>query len=140
MVITNLQGHGILRALLEMKMSKRDIIKIDNREVTVKELTPRNILDIFDGIDENSLEIGELVEILNKHLDKAVDLKLNDFLDIPPSEIKKIYEKFREVNAVFFDLAGQMGMDQILARAKEAFVQDVSKLFATSLKPDTQEH
>ena len=118
-------------------MRKRETIKIDDREVTVKELTPRDILEILDGVDETSLEAGDLAALLDKHLGKAVDLKLDDFLDIPPSDIKKIYEKFREVNRVFFDMAGRMGMDQILARAKEAFVQDVSKLFANLLKPGT---
>jgi hypothetical protein len=119
------------------KMSKIETIDIGKFKVTVKELTPRDILDILDGVDENNLQVEELTTLLNEHLDKAVNLKLEDFLDIPPSDIKRIYEKFKEVNKVFFDMAGWMGMDQILARAKEAFVQDVSKLFVNLSKPDT---
>lgn len=120
-------------------MRKRKTIKIDDREITVKELTPRDILDILDGVDESNLKTGDLAALLDKHLDKAVDLKFDDFLDIPPSEIKNIYDAFREVNSVFFELAGQMGMSQILVRAKEAFVQDVSKLSADLLKRVTPE-
>lgn len=118
---------------------KQKTVKINDREITVKELTPRNILDILDGVDEQNIQTTDLVELLNKHLDKAVNLKFEEILDIPPSDLKELYEAFKEVNSIFFDMAGQMGLGQILVRAKEAFDQDVSKLFASLQKPGTQE-
>lgn len=122
-----------------MAKNKESNVTFEGKKVVLKELVLQDILDIMDDIDENNVQTEDLLAIANKHLDKAVNLKIENFLKIPPSEIKEIYEDFKEVNSVFFEVAGWMGGGKILARAKEALERDLSKLYATLLKQVTQE-
>ncbi|MBW1666845.1 MAG: hypothetical protein JRJ66_02100 [Deltaproteobacteria bacterium] len=125
-------------------MRKRKTIKIDDREFTVKELTVKEILEILDeaggsGSDEGGPidQIQDLKALVEKHLVKATDAKIDDFKGMAPSEIKQIVDAFREVNSVFFDAAQRLGLGHLLGRFKSALLKDFLELAAGSFTEGT---
>ena len=126
-------------------MRKRKTIKIDTREITVKELTVREILEILDeaGVQETKSEdkskdgLQDLKGLVEKHLAKATDATLEEFKNMAPSEIKEVFEAFREVNAVFFAAARQAGLGTFMGRIKAALIKDLSEICAVSLGQGT---
>jgi hypothetical protein len=115
-------------------MRKREPIKIDKKEITVKELTVREILEIAElknvrkGAD---LSLAMFKKEFSNYLPRAVEgIKVDDLLDMAPSELKQIYDKFKEVNATFFDVARSVGLGELLDQIKTAIQRDFLKLLA----------
>jgi hypothetical protein len=84
-----------------LRESKR--IKIDDREITIYELRVFEIKKIVKkalsaegGIDEVANDLAELLPM-------ATDLPIDEIEQMAPSELKQIWEAFREANASFFD-------------------------------------
>lgn len=120
-------------------MRKRKTVKIDSKEITVKELTVREIMDILNEAGSTGTEdqgpadqIQDLKTLVEKHLIKATDAKLEDFKEMAPSEIKEVVDAFREVNTVFFETAQRLGLGGLLDRLKSALLKDFSELAAGS--------
>jgi hypothetical protein len=117
-------------------MRQRKTIKIDDKEITVKELTVREIISIGDNVTNQIKEdsrdgINVLKDLLAVHFPLGFDnLNLDDLLDMAPSEIDKIYQAFREVNQVFFQVAKQAGLSDLLTGLKAAMQRDFSNLLA----------
>ena len=119
-------------------MRKRKTIKVDSREITVKELMVKEIMDIFNdmtSIEGNSM--AGFADEIKKILPLATDLTLDDLYTMAPSEIKEIYDAIKEVNAVFFDLAESLGIAKMLEGVKNSIVSDFSGLVLGSLTQDT---
>lgn len=106
-------------------MRKQKTIKIDEQEITVKELRVKDIRNIIEQGDE--LVNGGLDQI-EKILPLATDLTLSQIEDMAPSELQTIWDAFREVNAAFFDLVAKTGLVEAL---KSSILKDLITLFAT---------
>lgn len=118
-------------------MRKRDTLKIDDREITVKELTVREIMEIAElknvGSDtgKDGLTLAVFKREFSNYLPRAVDgLTVDDMLDLAPSELQTIYDKFKEVNAVFFAIAREAGLGVLLEQLRTAIQRDFLKLLA----------
>lgn len=111
-------------------MRKTKTIKIDDREITVKELRVKDIREIF----ERGESIGEGIDQFTELLPLATDLSLKDANEMAPSELKIIWEAFREVNAVFFDAVAKAG---IVDHLKTSILTELTAAFATSLAQGT---
>lgn len=115
-------------------MRKQEPVKIDKKEIMVKELTVREILEIAELKNVKSAKGEELSLTMFKkefsnYLPKAVTgIKLDEMLDLAPSELKEIYDKFKEVNGVFFDVARAAGLTALLDQIKTAVQKDFLKL------------
>ena len=108
-------------------MRKTKKIKVDNKEITVKELTVRELLSFVEDSESVSLDtLGELLEVATEGLD------MSTLKEMTPSEIKQVWDAFREVNSVFFDTAKALGMGEAVAEIKKSLVSDFSKLLASS--------
>jgi len=130
---------------------KTKTLQIDDREVEVRELTVRQIIDLVEsdklfstGEDSKEGLLGSLSDTLDAHLLKlCTNIKTEDFLEMAPSDIKEIWNAFREVNATFFDVARQAGLLEAIENIKEEIVktikEDFLKLPAGLLKQDTSE-
>jgi len=119
-------------------MRQRKTVKIDDREITVKELTVQEILNILnDAEDAGGDQIQDLKNLVEKHLMKATDATLSDFKSMAPSEIQQVFDAFKEVNAVFFATAQRLGLGTFLEQLKAALIKDLSTLAAASLGPGT---
>lgn len=112
-------------------MKKTSTITINDRVITVNELTVRQILTIKDNFSGNTLEAMQ--QLLPLILDASPDF----LLDLAPSELRAIYDLAREVNA---DFLAVLPLDRLLAGYQEVVVETVRKnlrkLSANSLPPD----
>lgn len=113
-------------------MKKTSTITVNDKVITVNELTMRQILDFKDKFSDLDMLAGmqELVGLLT-------DATPAFLLDLAPSELKAIYEKVKEVNADFFAL---FPLDVLLAGYRDMIIetvrQNLSVLSAGSLLPD----
>ena len=114
-------------------MRKSATITINERVITVNELTMRQILDFKDKFSTVGMLEGtkELVSLLS-------DATPDFLMELTPSELKSIYEKVKEVIADFFDL---LPLDVLLAGYRdmvtETVRQNLSALSVGSLLPAT---
>jgi hypothetical protein len=117
-------------------MRKRDTLKIDDKEITVKEMTVREIIDLANNKDllgSPDLDMAALKDQAERYLPKFIEgVKVDELLDFAPSDLKELYVKFKEVNAVFFDIARAAGLTQIVEDLKAALQKDFLKLLADS--------
>jgi len=111
-------------------MRRTKTIKIDEREITVKELRVKDIRQLI----EKAEDLDKGFEQMEGMLPLATNLSLSQLEDMAPSELKKVWESFREVNAVFFDLVAKTG---IVKELKSSILKDLTKVFAASLNQDT---
>ncbi len=114
-------------------MRKIKTVKIDDREITIKELRVKDLISILEG-DESRDVMGRVSELLPL----CSSLSVDDLREMAPSEIAQIYEAFREVNAVFFDAARQMGLSEVISALKETIRTEFSEALAGSLRQVTQ--
>lgn len=113
-------------------MRKTTTITINDRVITVHELTNRQIWDLRQKYTDMSL-----VEILDIMLPLCVDCSKDFLLDLTPSETKEVFEKFKEVNSVFFDLLGSLGILSALGGIKETIAANMKGLLFDSSSGDT---
>jgi len=113
-------------------MRKRDVVRIDDREITVKELTVQDVLEMFDFQEGDNFWT-----LAQRHLPKATDLSVEDMQKMAPSELETVFEKWKEVNASFFRIARALGLNSVLAQMKDAVVADFYNSFFGSLKTGT---
>lgn len=119
-------------------MRKIGTLKIDNREITVKELRVKDLLALLNGVDDQETNVQSLMERIEAFLPKAADIQLSELYEMAPSEIRQIYEKFKEVNAVFFETARALGLGDFLKKLKASLLQDFSVMLPGLSKPDTK--
>ena len=114
-------------------MRKHKTLKIDDNEITVKELRVDQILEIWESVGAGN-DLDTFKGYIEKHMGKVTDVTLDDLRKMAPSEIKQIFEAFKEVNQDFFDLAQTLGLGKILEKLKNAILTDLSALFAGLLE------
>lgn len=91
-------------------MRKRKVIKIDDREIILHELRVCDIQELA-GMGERLEEgAGPLAELVPPALKLCCDLPAEDLRQMAPSELKALWEAFREVNADFFALVSRSGL------------------------------
>jgi hypothetical protein len=112
-------------------MRKIKSFKIDDKELTVKELRVRDILQILNGTDGDVDIISQLESLMPKIVD---GLSFEELIDFAPSEIQQIVEVMKEVNDDFLALSRRLGLDNVLKEFVEAITKDFSKLLADSLE------
>lgn len=88
-------------------MRKTKTIKIGDREITVKELRVKDIRQILETAENENDDFLKQIEGL---LPLVTDLKLKDMEDMAPSELKVLWEAFREVNSDFLSLTERLGV------------------------------
>ena len=114
-------------------MRKSKTIKIDDKEIIVKELRVKDVLEIFDLVGQEGL--GDLANQIETFLPKITsDLSVEDLKKMAPSEIMQIVSAAKEVNSDFLSIASRLGLDRLMKEFKEAVVKDFSGLLAGSLE------
>jgi hypothetical protein len=129
-------------------MRLKKTVEIDDQKYVVRELTIRQIIDLFNDLkepDESSpnTQLGDL-GFLKNEADKLLNLafegekySFDDFIEFAPSEVKELYDAFKEVNSVFFHIAREVGLEQLLTELKTVIKRDFSELLAGLSKQDT---
>lgn len=99
-------------------MRKSKIVTLEGRgEVTVKEVTPRSVLD--------ALQPGDLSAQIRVLFADAVDYQ-GDLLELYPSELELIVASLLEVNAGFFGIAERLRLTGVIG--------DVAGMFQAQLR------
>ena len=111
-------------------------IKIDDREITVKELLLIDYFTIFDLNLDGDLSLKGIRAHIEKVLPLATDLPFDVFLKMAPSEADVIWEAFKEVNSSFLAKIRKLGLGKIWEKIQSMIVKDFLELFAVSFKPD----
>jgi hypothetical protein len=91
-------------------MRKSKTVKIDDKEITVKEMRVKDIRSLLNSA-ENEKDVFSAIEDI---LPRVTDLPTKDFEELAPSEMKQLWEAFKEVNADFFDLLEKTGFVEAL--------------------------
>jgi len=105
-------------------MRKSKTVKIDDKEITVKELRVKDIRFILETAEH--AEDDDLLKQTNTLLPLVADIKLDDIEVMAPSEIKILWEAFQEVNADFLSVIGRLGI-------KEALINSIRKHLTDAL-------
>ena len=116
-------------------MRKLKAVKIEDgaREVVVKEVSPRMVLDAFadDGGPAAGLA-GLAVE--------CCGLGREDLLGLYGSDLERLWAAFKEVNSFFFSIAPSLGLDGLTAELGRNFVRICGEESASLLKRATSAH
>jgi len=107
-------------------------IKLGNRLITVNELLVREIKAFWKDLSNLQPVMGlELSPELQKIWGIAVEgITIEETEDYTPSSLKLIYDAFREVNEVFFDLAAQLeGDNPMLVALRNAALLDLANKY-----------
>jgi len=127
-------------------MRKTMTFKIEGyeKQFTVKELSVKQIISLMQ---DDVLLSNQNLDDFRKELDvrvlpMGVNATTEELLEMTPSELMIIFEKFKEANDAFFVTArtsGVMnGLEDILDQVKKAIIEDFSKWFALSSKQDIE--
>ncbi len=111
-------------------MRKTKTIKIDSKEITVKELRVKDIRRILESGQRLEADFSQMPEILKM----VTDLPFEELEEFAPSELKIIWEAFREVNSDFLDLVARSGITEVL---KNSILKDLTDSFAALSKEGT---
>jgi hypothetical protein len=114
-------------------MRKTTEFNIDNRRITVKELTLRQIQQMFQDkrIASVSITMETIQEVLPKYLPWIVDgITVEELPDFTPSELKVLWDKIKETNSDFFDGARSLGLDKLVVQIREQIWSNFSRLAA----------
>ena len=126
-------------------MRKVETVELSNElKIEIRELTVEQILTFYDdfagGVNEEDLSKGTM-----GYLETLFDLsvaseifKFEDLKRLTPSEIKLIYDKFKEVNKVFFDVSQSLGLTQALEGLIEELRKEFTKGLIASSNEDTE--
>ena len=92
-------------------MRKTKTIKIDEQEITLKELRVKDIRKILEAAENENDDALKQIESL---LPLVTDFKFEDLEGMAPSELQTLWEAFREVNAAFLSLTERLGIGEAL--------------------------
>lgn len=114
-------------------MKQRKTVKIGDQEITLKELSVIELLYIchrtgwvgevpgisFEGqfVKQKAMDLPDLI------LSFASDISKEEAVLLAPSEIKKLYDAFMEVNEVTFSTAKYLGIDKVLEDMKSELIK-----------------
>jgi hypothetical protein len=114
-------------------MQNQSTITINGREITVKEMTVRQVLTV-----KNEIANKNLTDTFDHLLPLLTDVSADELLDFTPSGLRALYEKVKEVNADFFTV---VPLDKILAglgnQISELIMQSLSAQSVDLFQPVT---
>lgn len=127
-------------------MKKIKIVTIDDKEYHISELTIEQIIKIAergDGeaglsslIKGKEIPVAAIFSGLNEEVKSIVEMccefTFEDLKKLAPSEIKLLFQAFREVNEDFLSVLREAGILAALERIKDQMVRDFSSLLVGS--------
>lgn len=107
-------------------------VKIEDgaREVVVKEVSPRMVLDAFAADAGPAAGLSSLAV-------ECCGLEQADLLGLYGSDLERLWEAFKEVNSFFFGLAPALGLDGLVAELGKNFARICGEESASLLKRAT---
>ena len=106
-------------------MRKIKSIKIDDKEIAVKELTVQQILNLWERF---SLETLSLFDLVKEIAGMSTDLTLAELQQYAPSEIEEMYKVFCEVNGSFLGIWAYLELGKPIKDMLRAMINQISNL------------
>jgi hypothetical protein len=123
-----------------LKRVKQISIEGHEKEFVVNELGVNQVLQLLQRDDlMGDLSINNLEKTLVGLLPEFSNITIADLKKMAPSEIRQLWEGFKEVNSDFFEVSRALGVSGLLETLKEAILSDFSKLLVSWLKPGMSE-
>lgn len=121
-------------------MRKTITFKIEgyDKSFVVNELSVKEIVSLMqdEGIQGQDLESLKNV-FTERLLPLCVNAKLDELMEMVPSEIIIMWDHFKEMNKDFFGMAQKLGLADMVEDLRKAAISDFLKLLAASSKQDT---
>jgi hypothetical protein len=120
-----------LHKILEIKVGSEVLA------ITVYELTVNQIISMVNDEAVSGDKKGEpegVLKFIERNLGKCTSLTIEQARELPPSDLKLVYDAFREVNATFFEVAREAGLINLLNELKAVLAVSFSNLLVGSLK------
>ena len=115
-------------------MRKSATITINDRVITITEVTVRQMLTVKD-----SFSSSDMLDAVKGLLPLLTDATPEFLLELAPSELRALYEKVKEVNSDFFTV---IPLEKILAGYKDSVMETITSnlltLSAQSLQQATE--
>jgi len=103
-------------------MRNTDTVTIDDKKYTINELTVKEIMTVGNALMESDLDLVKIKNMLPEYLKLTSSITLDELIDMAPSDIKELIDKWKEVNSSFFDISRQVGLTDFLAEFKVALI------------------
>jgi len=129
-------------------MRRREVVEIDNRKYEIQELTVKDIIELTEnsqflntlkgGAEEQkpSVEMNDL-QILREEftaiMERCCDFTVEDVQkhNLAPSDIRKLYDKWVEVNSDFLAVLKAVGIAELFVEIKNALLTNFLRMLAT---------
>jgi len=122
-----------------MRVTKTFKIEGYDKSFMVKELTMKEIISLMSEDLLNDLTIETMRQRFSEILlPMCSNIEFSDLEDMAPSELMQIWEKFKEANKSFFEVAQKMGLGELMEKMKLAIFADFGNLVAPSSRQVTQ--
>lgn len=120
-----------------MRKHKRITLDIggDKHEMTVLEMTVKDVLTIYEDLRDESgdIALGEAFGNVDGILPMFVEgLDLELIKTMAPSEIEELWNQWKGVNASFFGMAQSLGLLTLLENVKMEVINNFYGAFFTS--------
>lgn len=123
-------------------MAREKSVEISSElRITVRELTVDQIERFVNEIGPQAGEedftmhfVMRVVELL----EECTGASLEDVRSMTPSEIQSIYEAFREVNSVFFEIPQKLGIADLWDEIKKNIVNDLFSVLGNQTKKGSE--
>lgn len=118
-----------------MRITKTFKIEGYDKSFTVNELKMKEIISLMSEDLLNDLTMETMKQRFSEVLlPMCSNIEFADLEDMAPSEFMQIWEKFKEANKSFFELAQKMGLGELMEKMKLAIFADFGSLVAPSSK------
>lgn len=108
-------------------MARKQVeLTIDAKKITVKELIVKDMIEIKKTI-VGMTSFDDFMANIDTILPYATSLTYAELIELAPSDIKVIYDKFKEVNAIFFEMAQAMGLGEVLTGLKTQLIYNLKE-------------
>ncbi len=99
-----------------------------------KELTVRQIMDVFDVVKEfkTGMSFQEMFGLVESSMATCSNVTLEDLQALAPSELEQLWTEFKGVNSSFFKMARTLGMDEMITSIRAALVSEFYNLLSTA--------
>lgn len=122
----------ILEASVEYIMNTKNlsIFNIEQQPDQDQESSEQATAATTEG-DSISKGLSDIIKIIKPIYEELTEgLSFEDLKGLYPSEHKQIWEAFKEVNAVFFDVVQMLGFNQLLDEILQGIKSDFISIFA----------
>lgn len=116
-------------------MKKRKIVKMDDREITIKELTVQELMCVASKIGwipstpETKTEGTDDMSVVETICFFVSDVSVVEIKKLAPSELEVLYDAFSEVNQSSLSFAKYMGFDTAFDELRKSFLRDITSTY-----------